>query len=105
MEAIIQSSEVVPFPGLRARASLKLRLRAHETHGGVHPFPGVCARASLKRQLQGGDQRLEIAPFPGLRARASLKQLEAGRADAEDVAIPGPSRPGLIEARPRWENR
>ena len=110
------------FPGLSARASLKLdagrdlgpqrgripgpqrpglieasRITPTRRRGLLCVFPGLSTRASLKhsqsKYFHHGNR-----VFPGLSARASLKH---GRPDPGRGGVrryPGPQRPGLIEA-------
>ena len=86
--------------GLRARASLKLGIGG-DKRAVLVPLPGVRARASLKHPPQGAHLERAALALLGVRARASLKP-RAGRAeDRRPRAVPGRSRPGLIEAPSR----
>ncbi len=110
------------FPGLSARASLKqlcrrsgceerARIPGPQRPGLIEAltllaaplalagaFPGLSARASLKHRQHSDDLIADVIAFPGLSARASLKPDPGGDAHLPHPRIPGPQRPGLIEA-------
>ena len=94
----------VLFRGVRAPASLK-RDDQQAIRDDQFLFRGVRAPASLKRDHRAGHGRPDGNPlFRGVRAPASLKLgagAEGRRGTRPRRALPGRTRPGLIEASGR----
>jgi len=90
-------SSTTPSPGPNARASLKHQHVLVAPPHGLRPSPGPNARASLKLGSQV-QVHLAAGPSPGPNARASLKHARGRCCRPRSGSLPGPKRPGLIEA-------
>ena len=88
------------FRGVRAPASLKLGVDVFMGDDGPGLFRGVRAPASLKRALPEHDDRPGDGALPG-RTRPGLIEASGGShrfGSRRSASLPGRTRPGLIEA-------